>query len=225
MAPETSVPYHPSRTGRGGPLSVAEMVDSLLLDSDEPVLAQGCVCHTDGAKAYRSLASPLHDGTLAQHASLKLAHTCVKHKPPHPEFTKRIKVDVWNGECFEEQVRLGGTQKLDGFFASFRRVVGKKPLNTVGSCDSQGPRMEQLMHFAVRAFQLKFWFAGCDMFSLYGKLREVARTGDAVVWTCLSAFKVAEDTSLVQNLGEGPNAEVAAVVAEDSPLSELFSED
>ena len=44
-------------------------------------------------------------------------------------------------------------------------------------------------------------------------------------WTCLSAFKVAEDTSLVQNLGEGPNAEVAAVVAEDSPLSELFSED
>ena len=79
------------------------------------------------------------------------------------------------------------------------------------------------MHFAVRAFQLKF--AGCDMFSLYGKLCKVARTGDAVVWTRLSAFKVAEDTSLVQNLGEGPNAEVAAVVAEDSPLSELFSDD
>ena len=57
------------------------------------------------------------------------------------EFTKRRKVHVWNGECFEEQVRLGGTQKLDGFFA--RSVVGKKPLNTVGSCDLQGPRMEQ----------------------------------------------------------------------------------
>ena len=73
------------------------------------------------------------------------------------------------------------------------------------------------MHFAVRAFQLKFWFAGCDMFSLYGKLCEVVRTGDAAVWTCLSAFKVAE----VQNLGEGPNAKVRA----DSPLSELFNDD
>ena len=33
--------------------------------------------------------------------------------------------------------------------------------------DFQGPRMEQLIHFAVRSFQLKFWFAGCDMFVLY----------------------------------------------------------
>ena len=85
-----------------------------------------------------------------------------------------------------------------GFFASFRRLVGKKPLNTVGSSDSQAPRMEQLMHFAVRAFQLKFWFAGCDMFSLYGKLRETARVGHDVTWTCLSSFKVAVDTSPVQ---------------------------
>ena len=111
------LPYRVTQAGQGGggPLSFAEMVDSLMLDSDEPVLAQGCVCHTDGAKAYRSLASPLHDGTLAQYASLKLSHTCMKHKPVQPEFTKRIKVAVWNGECFEGQICLGGTQKAGWF--------------------------------------------------------------------------------------------------------------
>ena len=43
--------------------------------------------------------------------------------------------------------------KLDGFFADCR-----KPLNSAGRNDFQGPQMEQLMHFAVRSFQLKFWF-------------------------------------------------------------------
>ena len=60
---------------------------SLLLESDEPVLRKASVCHTNGAKAYRWLEIPLNDGTLIEN-SLKLAHTCVKHKPPHSEFTK-----------------------------------------------------------------------------------------------------------------------------------------
>ena len=49
-----------------------------------------------------------------------------------------------------------GTQKIDGFFASFRRVVGRLLFNTVGpSSEKKAPRMEQLMHFHVRLFQLK----------------------------------------------------------------------
>ena len=76
---------------------------------------------------------------------------------------------------------------------SRRRLVGRRPLNSVGRDDFQGPRMEQqLMHFAVRSFQLKFWFAGCDMFVLYGRLRELARTDlSAANWKALSDFKLA----------------------------------
>ena len=47
------LPYRVTQAGQGGggPLSVAEMTETLLLDSDKPVLAKGSVCHTDGAKA------------------------------------------------------------------------------------------------------------------------------------------------------------------------------
>ena len=129
-----SLPYRISRgdgQGGGGPISVAEMRQHLLLDSDEPVLAVGPVCHTDSAKAYRNLASPLYDGTLMDFEHLKLGHTCVKHKPPRPEFSKEIQTQVWSGNAFEEQIRCGGTQKLDGFFAGFRRDVGARALNSV----------------------------------------------------------------------------------------------
>ena len=183
------------RQGGGGPTSILEMNEALLLESDRPLLSEGCVCHTDGAKAYRSLASPLNDGQLLA-AGLKLAHTCVKHKPPHPEFTKRFKVQVWVGDKFQEQERIGGTQKLDGFFAGFRRVVGKKPFNTAGPSDETAPRMEQLMHFHVRAFQFKYWFGGQDMFKVYGKLRqkELASPG-SIAWASLSDFKAALKSS------------------------------
>ena len=78
------LPYRISSVGQGGPISPQEMREALLLDADEAILAVGSVCHTDGAKAYRNLAS------LLDFETLKLGHTCVKHKPPHPEFTKRL---------------------------------------------------------------------------------------------------------------------------------------
>ena len=84
------------------------------------------------------------------------------------------------------------------------------------------------MHFAVRSFQLKFWFAGCDMFVLYGRLREPARTDlSAVNWKALSNFKLAFEaaaklqTPSVQVLGdENPDEGLGS-----SAESELFDED
>ena len=78
------LPYRITQAGQGGggPLSVDEMREALLLDSDEPVLGEGFVCHTDGAKAYRNLAGALYNGSLKDFECLKLGHTCVKHKPP-----------------------------------------------------------------------------------------------------------------------------------------------
>ena len=85
------LPYRITDSGKGGggPISDEELDDALLIWSDEPRLVPGSVCHTDGAKAYRSLAAPLYDGCWLQYEGLHLGHTCVKHKPPHPEFTKK----------------------------------------------------------------------------------------------------------------------------------------
>ena len=100
------LPYRVTAGGQsgGGPTSVAELRDHLRLPSDEPVLSKGSVCHTDNVKACTWLESSLNDGTLVQN-DFQLAHTCVKHKPPHPEFTKRFQVQVWTGEAFEKQIR------------------------------------------------------------------------------------------------------------------------
>ena len=121
------LPYRITQAGQGGggPISIDEMNQALLLFSDEPVLGEGSVCHTDGAKAYKTLASPLYDGSLENY-SLKLSHTCVRHKPPHPEFLKEMSVPVWSGSEFVEEIRIGGMQKLDGFFCEFPQTGRKE---------------------------------------------------------------------------------------------------
>ena len=81
--------------------------------------------------------------------------------------------------------------------------------------------MEELVHFHMRAFQLKMWFAGCDMFAVYGKLRELARAGvDNVKWCNLTEFKVAFEPQLVQR--EDPQCEA---VDDESEHRLLFEDD
>ena len=126
---------------------------------------------------YKTLRSPLHDGRLVE-GDLVF--------PTHPEFSKRMRVDV--GDRFQEQVKVGGTQKVDGFFAAFRKVAGRRPFNTVGSDDSKGDRMEEVMRFHV-LFQFKHWFGGQDMFAVVGHLRKSQRDTGSVRWSNISAFK------------------------------------
>lgn len=187
------LPYRVSESGKGGggPISQAELDDAMLVWSDEPKLLAGSVCHTDGAKAYRNLASPLYDGHLLQYEGLHLGHTCVKHKPPHPEFTKKISTRVWTGVQFQDEVRWGGTQKLDGFFAGFRRVVGKKPFNTAGPTDdARALSMEQLLLHKVRLYQFKYWFGGHDMWAVFGCLAKALREDpDGITWHLFSKWK------------------------------------
>ena len=116
-----------------------------------------------------------------------------------------------------------------GFFAGFRRVVGKKPFNAAGPSDEKAFRMEQLMHFHVRAFQFKSWFGGQDMFKVYGKLRqtELASPG-STAWASLSDFKAAfeELRPSVQRGGEDSDHEaVEQVGVESDSTSELFEDD
>ena len=129
-----------SGQGGGGPLSLEELGPALRVGTQRPLLKGGSVVHIDSAKAYKHLSEDevLHtwmvNGALASFEDLKLGHTNVRHKPPHPEFSKVLQTRVWNGRDFVQESRVGGTQKCDGFFASFRREVGKRPLNTVGLC-------------------------------------------------------------------------------------------
>ena len=67
----------------------------------------------------------------------------MRHNDQLQFLKKKMSVPVWNGTDFLEEIRVGDTQKLDGFFASFRRLVGRKPLNSVGRDDFEGPRMER----------------------------------------------------------------------------------
>ena len=214
------LPYRISAAGQGGggPISEQEMDEALLLSSDQPVLAKGCVCHTDGAKAYRNLAAPLYDGSLLAYEHLKLGHTSVKHKPPHPEFTKRIETRVWQGDEFQNEIRWGGTQKLDGFFAGFRRCVGKKPFNTAGDSLRAAARMEKLMHRQVRLFQFKYWFHGHDPLLIFGKMRQVEREADgALTWASLENFKLTSR--------EPANGQCHEDAGSASAQSELFFDD
>ena len=117
---------------------------------------------------------------------------------------------MWDGAEFSNKIRYGGTQKLDVFFAGFRREVGRRVLSTAGSLEKQADRMELLMHQAVRLYQFKYWFGGCDLFCVFGTLykAEMEAPGSAS-WSTLSEFKP-------QLLKE------EEAVAEESDASELF---
>ena len=87
-----------SGQGGGGPLSLQELKDTMVSSKGESRIAIGSVCHTDSAKAYKKLASEealpaLYKGALGgpSFAHLKLAHSNVQHKPPHPEFTHKFR--------------------------------------------------------------------------------------------------------------------------------------
>ncbi|CAE7585806.1 unnamed protein product, partial [Symbiodinium sp. CCMP2592] len=131
----------------------------LLLDSDEPVLGFGSVCHR------RSQSLQVLGLMEVWRTVICVCLTLVSNTSPAPRIRQENAVRVWVGDRFEEQERVGGSEKVDGFFAAFRKVVGKRPFHTVGSSDDRGPRMEQIMRFHVRLFQLKHWFGGQDMFS------------------------------------------------------------
>ena len=110
-------------------------------------------------------------------SSAKLAHTNVRHKLPRPKFTKNFNVKFWNGREWDAKDVVGGTQKMDGFFSSFRRKVGRQAFNTVGPTPDEGAdALEKQLHSKVRLFQLQFWFSGFDVFQIFGAVRRAERT-------------------------------------------------
>ncbi|CAE7405417.1 unnamed protein product [Symbiodinium sp. CCMP2456] len=180
------LPYRITEGGQGGGgrISVEELQGAMWAQNGESRICEGSVCHSDGARTYKQLGvmeSPLLDTSVFHHVfgSLKLAHTAVKHKPPKPEFAETFNVKVWNGRGWVMEQRQGGTQKLDGFSASFRREVGRKPFSTAGPSLTRPENLEQHLHERMRCFQLSYWLSGSDLFQVFGALRKAELEGGA----------------------------------------------
>ena len=227
-----------SGQGGGGPLSVQELKDIVVTSMGTSRIAVGSVCHTDSAKAYKKLDSDeplpaLYSGVLAgpSFSHLKLAHSNVRHKPPHPEFARKFKMRIWNGSKWVEEVRVGGTQKLDGFFASFRREVGKRPFNTTGPTPETADAMEQQLHEKVRCFQFLYWFSFTDVFQVFAEMRKSERASvGSVSWETFKQFSkqpaaqeaLREPEGLVEETEHVADEELPDDIA--SPMSELFDD-
>ena len=109
-----------------------ELRSAMVTSTGKPGLECGTPIQQRRTSNWTQPEGPLYDGTLQgrQFSQFKLAHTNVRRKPPHPEFTKNFTVKFWNGHEWDAK-DVGGTQKMDGFFSSLCRKVGRQAFNTV----------------------------------------------------------------------------------------------
>ena len=177
--------------GGGGPLSIDELEIVLKAHSDNPVLFPESILHTDSAKAY-SRVGPIKWPRPGAHvfafegtppfSQFHYAHTNVCHKKKvgvTQEFVALRTVSLFSGE---DRNVLGGTQKIDGFWASMRRYVGKKSVNTG---DTETAKRDWL-NAMVRVFQWHWWNLKADRFRMFGEL--IAKHRDDALDVCPEFF-------------------------------------
>ena len=155
-SPEREVKGHGQ--GGGGALSIAELKKVLHAGSGSKRLRKGSILHTDSAKAYRRI-GPVRwpeKGALHQNfeeeedfKTMGYIHTNVIHKrkPGQPvRYTEYATVRTEAGTDIRVQK---GTQTIDGYWATLRRCVEKRAVNT-------GPReglKREWFHKPVRVHQ------------------------------------------------------------------------
>ena len=132
---------------------------------------------------------------------MKLGRTCVKHKPPNPEFTKVLSTCL-DGCSLRRTVPLGRHPKT-------RRVFRRLPegcerlMNTAGSTVETASRMEVFMHQQVRPLPIQTLVRREELASCFGKLRQVEREAPgSLCWASFANYQVVNRTSRVQSLGE-----------------------
>ena len=216
--------------GGGGPLSMEELKSMMLTSSGQPRLQCGSICHTDSAKACKQLSEPqgpLYDGSLEgrEFSKFNLAHTNVRHKPPNPEFTKNFTVRFWDGSEWNRKDVVGGTQKMDGFFSTFRRKVGRHAFNTVGSTPDRADALEKQLHEKVRLFQLQYWFSDSDVFQIFGAIRRAEREKPGRVTLSTLAADFQPMFELEQAQLAGNVQELSEEQGSLPAMSELFESD
>ena len=167
-------------------------------------ICQGSVCHTDGARTYKQLGdvdSPLLDREVfdVEFSDLHLAHTAVKHKPPRPEFAKTFQVKVWTGSAWVQEERQGGTQKLDGFFASSDAKLAAGRLTRLDPVFRRPPTWSSTCTNECAVSIFADWLSGSDLFQVFGALRSAELSGGAS-WATLAPF-LADRTSAKKDEG------------------------
>eukprot|EP00972_Heterocapsa_arctica_P052847 7779839-Heterocapsa_arctica.AAC.1 len=70
-----------------------------------------------------------------------------------------------------------GTEKINGYWATLRREVGRVPVNTGGTSDS---KEQKYLHSLVRVHQWRYWNKGADCFKLMGGVIRGKRVQDSV---------------------------------------------
>jgi hypothetical protein len=125
--------------GGGGSLSIEELVSVLKIDSACPVLLPYTVLHTDSAKTYRRVGPLRWPKPGALHAQFETAEPFLRHKYAHTNVTHKKKIGQPMQFVAQRLARFangtvknlsGGTLQVDGSWASLRRTIGKKSVNT-----------------------------------------------------------------------------------------------
>ena len=165
-----------SGQGGGGALSIEELSSVLKADSDRPRLLPRSVLHTDSARAYRQVgrwhlppAGPLQSRFEAsdRFSRHEWSHTSVTHKkkPGQPiRYVVLTRVTLANGSSVACKA---GTEKVDGYWATLRRSVGKVSQNTGDHADAPSRRH---LHKLVRTHQWRYWHLSEDRFALLGEI-------------------------------------------------------
>ena len=142
----------------------------------KPLLKNGSVLHTDSAKAYQKVgplewpaSGALHRGfeSHMRFATHGWTHTNVTHKRKVGQpirYVVKSEVALPDGR---QLLVLKGTQKIDGDWASLRRLVGKLSVETGHSSDAD---RRAWLHGLVRVHQWRWWHLGQERFELLGKL-------------------------------------------------------
>ena len=112
---------------------------------------------------------------------------------------------------------------MDGFFSGFRREVGRRPFNTTGPTVDIHARMRQLMRELVRSYQWKYWFAGNDLFQLFGAFREAERVlPGSAGWDTADRFftnNEQDDAPVLAVPAPGPPAPAVGMAAAPAPAA------
>ena len=164
-----------SGQGGGGALSHAELKKVLRPDS-QPRLLPESILHTDSAKAYRKLGATMRRPAPGSHHEafeeesdyrhLKYAHTNVTHKKKVGERIRYVLKRTVTIDGTEREV-LAGTQKIDGYWATMRREVGKRAVQTGATAASE---KRKRLHQLVRVHQWHYWHQDADRFALFAAL-------------------------------------------------------
>ncbi len=124
-----------------------ELKEVLKAESDDPRLLKRFIFHTDLAKAYRrvgllrwpragALNGALENG--ASFAKWEFVHTNVTNKKKKGQpvrYTETTTVQNKAGKSFKV---VKGTQKVDRYWATLRRNVGKRAVNTGAAGSANG---------------------------------------------------------------------------------------